>query len=431
MIKRSKQGLYIIGAIFLSLCLFLSGCRIEAKNATTPLLTSTTKTSTTTTKPVTGTTTTTTKTTTATTGTSTTTPTSGTTTTTTTKLTTTTPATGITTSTTTTATTATTTTPTTATTTTTSGTTRTVSDKDGNNVVIPAVITKVAPFTGDAALMTALLGDSGEIVAAPDASLSDYFKQVFPAYATANSKKLLSTKPDDVITSGAQVIYGPITDAAQIAQYKALGIAVVSLNNFATVAQLKDNLTKIAAILGGDAPTKATAFGAWIDTQAAYCNTKIGGLGKVKVMLLNSTAGVLSTVNSSDILSAYMTTGGGTNVAADLTTVTNITAAQVVQLNPDVIITMNAASKTAIMALAGLQNVPAVYNSKVYVIPTGTFLWSIPTAEDALMPLWLAKTLHGEYLGDLDMNKTVKDFYSKFYGYTATDAEVTAILAGK
>jgi len=126
-----------------------------------------------------------------------------------------------------------------------------------------------------------------------------------------------------------------------------------------------------------------------------------------------------------------MTTGGGTNVAADLTTVTNITAAQVVQLNPDVIITMNAASKTAIMALAGLQNVPAVYNSKVYVIPTGTFLWSIPTAEDALMPLWLAKTLHGEYLGDLDMNKTVKDFYSKFYGYTATDAEVTAILAGK
>jgi iron complex transport system substrate-binding protein len=148
-------------------------------------------------------------------------------------------------------------------------------------------------------------------------------------------------------------------------------------------------------------------------------------------MLVNSVAGVLSTVNSSDILSAYITTGGGINVAADLTTVTGITAAQIATLNPDVIITMNTASKTALMALAGLQNVPAIYNGKVYVIPSGTFLWSVPNAEDALMPLWLAKTMHGEYLGDLDMNKTVKDFYSKYYGYTSTDAEVTTILAGQ
>jgi iron complex transport system substrate-binding protein len=279
--------------------------------------------------------------------------------------------------------------------------------------------------------MTALLGDSNEIVAAPDASLNDSFKKVFPAYATANPKKLLSSKPDDVITSGAQVIYGPITDAAQIAQYKALGISVVSLNNFTTVAQLKDNIRKIAAILGGNAPATAETYCTYLDTNATYCNTKIGGLGKTKIMLVNSVAGVLSTVNSSDILSAYITTGGGINVAADLTTVTGITAAQIATLNPDVIITMNAASKTALMALAGLQNVPAIYNGKVYVIPSGTFLWSVPNAEDALMPLWLAKTMHGEYLGDLDMNKTVKDFYSKYYGYTSTDAEVTTILAGQ
>jgi len=279
--------------------------------------------------------------------------------------------------------------------------------------------------------MTAILGGSSEIVATADASLSATFTQVFPDYAKANPKKLLSTKPDDVITSGAQVLYGPITDVAQIAQYKALGIAVVPLNNFTTIAQLKDNMKKIAAILGGTASAKADTFNTWIDTQVTYCNNKIGGLGKVKIMLVNSTAGVLSTVNSSDILSAYITVGGGTNVAADLTTVTNITAAQITQLNPDVIITMNAASKTAVMALAGLQNVPAVYNSKVYVIPSGTFLWSTPSAEEAMMSLWLAKVMHGEYLGDLDMNKTVKDFYSKFYGYTATDAEVTAILTGK
>jgi hypothetical protein len=47
------------------------------------------------------------------------------------------------------------------------------------------------------------------------------------------------------------------------------------------------------------------------------------------------------------------------------------------------------------------------------------------------MPLWLAKIMHGDSLGDLDMPATVKNYYSLFFGYAATDAEITAILAGQ
>ena len=55
-----------------------------------------------------------------------------------------------------------------ATSTTTTPTTRTVMDQNGNAVVIPYKVTRVAPQIGAMALMTALLGDSNEIVCAAD-----------------------------------------------------------------------------------------------------------------------------------------------------------------------------------------------------------------------------------------------------------------------
>jgi iron complex transport system substrate-binding protein len=281
------------------------------------------------------------------------------------------------------------------------------------------------------ALITAILGDSNEIVCADNANLNDTFKKAFPSYAITNPKGLSTSKADDVIASGAQVIFGPVTDATAIAKYKTAGIAIVPLSTFSTTAQLKDNVLKIAAILGGDAPAKAAAFNTYLDTQISYCTKKTGGLGKVKILSLNSAAGVLSTVNSSDILSVYMTTAGGTNVAASATTVSGISTDTVVQWNPDIIITKSAASKAAIMATVAFKDLPAIKNNKVYVIPSGTFLWSLPSAEDALMPLWLAKIMHGDSLGDLDMPATVKNYYSLFFGYAATDAEITAILAGQ
>lgn len=47
-----------------------------------------------------------------------------------------------------------------------------------------------------------------------------------------------------------------------------------------------------------------------------------------------------------------------------------------------------------------------------------------------LQPLFLAKTLHPDLFPNLDLTAEVKNFYSKFYSYQLSDAQVNAILSG-
>lgn len=313
---------------------------------------------------------------------------------------------------------------------TTTPTTRIVKDKDGNSIEIPYNVERVAPQIGAMAHMTALLGYADKIVCAADANLNDTFRKIFPGYVKSNPKGLSTSNVEDVIASKAQVLYGPITDNATIAKYKAAGIAVVPINTFSTVEQMKDNIRKIAEILGGDAPVKAEAFCKYYDEKITYCTDNTKDLAKVKILSLSYNAGAMSTINSTDICSVYMTAAGGTNVAGDLKVISSISSENIIQWNPEVIITMNASSKATILSEPALQTVSAVKNGRVYVIPWGTYLWSVRSAEGAMMPLWLAKITHGDSLKDLDMNAVVKDYYNRFYNYKVSDEEISAILAG-
>ena len=320
--------------------------------------------------------------------------------------------------------------PTTSVATTTVPTTRTVKDKDGNPVEIPYVVERVAPQIGAMAHMTALLGCADKIVCAADSNLNATFRKIFPQYVQANPKGLSTSNVEDVIASHTQVLYGPITDQATIDKYRAAGIAVVPINTFSTVDQMKENIRLIAQILGGDAPAKAEAFCEYYDAQIKYCTDTTARLAKVTILSLSINAGAMSTINSSDICSVYMTAAGGINVAANLSVVSGISAENVIQWNPQVIITMNASSMQKILTDPTLQTVEAVRNRQVYIIPWGTYLWAVRSAEGAMMPLWLTTILHPGLVGGLDMNQVVRDYYSRFYGYNISDTEIASFLAG-
>ena len=64
--------------------------------------------------------------------------------------------------------------------------TRMVKDSSGNDVEIPAEVTKVAPTIGAFSAVTAMLGASNKIVAAATSALSPRFKATYPDYEKAN-----------------------------------------------------------------------------------------------------------------------------------------------------------------------------------------------------------------------------------------------------
>lgn len=313
--------------------------------------------------------------------------------------------------------------------------TRTITDHLGNTVEIPKDVDRVAATIGAYAHTTALLGEEEKLVATIK-ELSDTYKKVFPnvnpgGYDTSNA--------EEVIASGAQVIYGPNFKEEQIAQYNAAGISVVTINAFSNGEQMKDIVTLIAEILGDDAPEKAVAFNNRYDENIKYVQEKtkdIPEADRVKILNLRLSGGNYSTVNSSDISSFYVDAAGGVVVSGDYTgeqgsTSMTVGAEQIVAWAPDVIFTMTNEAKNQMMSDPALTSVPAIKNGRVFVEPTGTYPWSVRSSEGALMPFFLAKIMYPEIFADLSVEDKTKEFYETFYGYKLNDEELAVIMAGQ
>ena len=318
--------------------------------------------------------------------------------------------------------------------------TRMVKDSSGSDVEIPTEVTKVAPTIGAFSAVTAMLGASDKIVAAATSSLSERFKTTYPDYEKANPNGYDTKNVEDIIASGAQVVYGPGTlTEEQLAQLKGAGIAFVAIDKLSTVEEMSQAFTIIGSILGGDHQKKAEElvrlYRGNVDDTAKRTSS-LAETDRVPVLQLRAEGNEYSTINSKDISHEYIVAAGGTNVAADFTasgqgTGLTVGAEQVVAWNPQMIFTLSQESKNTILADPALAAVDAVRDGNIHVCPAGVYLWCVRSAEGALAPHWLGRILHPDLFSDVDMAAEVKSFY-KEYGYQDLSNEATQeILAGR
>jgi iron complex transport system substrate-binding protein len=105
---------------------------------------------------------------------------------------------------------------------------------------------------------------------------------------------------------------------------------------------------------------------------------------------------------------------------------------QVLVWNPDIIVTIDADFA------AGARNDPqwaavaAVRAGRVYLSPTLPFGWvDFPPSVNRLIGLWwLAKILYPAQFPE-DMHALTRDFYTRFYHVTPSDADIARVLAGR
>jgi iron complex transport system substrate-binding protein len=138
---------------------------------------------------------------------------------------------------------------------------------------------------------------------------------------------------------------------------------------------------------------------------------------------------VLTTVGKNFIWHYNINLAGGINVAENLTGNFNtVSIEQVIRWDPDVIITGRAESAyEEILSDPKWQDISAVRNGSVYVVPYYTHTWGYPTSEWIMGTMWLADRLYPEIV-DLDMTVETKEFYSKFFRCDLSDEEVYEIL---
>jgi iron complex transport system substrate-binding protein len=124
---------------------------------------------------------------------------------------------------------------------------------------------------------------------------------------------------------------------------------------------------------------------------------------------------------------------GGINVAQVPITKgsVGVSMEQVLKWNPDVIIASDRTFYQNIYSDPLWQNVKAVQDKQVYLVPSSPFNWfeNPPGANTILGIPWTAKVLYPEKFNDMDIKNITKEFYSNFYHYNLTDDEVNTIIS--
>ena len=328
--------------------------------------------------------------------------------------------------------------------------TRTVKDTDGNEVTIPANVTKVAPTIGAFAQVTEMLTNgNGKIVAAATKQVDDNFTSVFTDYTKTNPKNNDSTSVEGIIASGAQVAYGPKSAFSdeQLQQLADAGVAFVSVSKMKTPDEICQSIQVIGDILGKDESARAKEFVKYYKEQLKNAQdraAKVADGKKVTMIELSVEGGQYFVAPASDIAGQYIEAAGIENPAADFTdgaasnngSLVAVSTEQIAEWNPDYILCFNQATRDAVIADKAFSGLTFMSDSgsgdydNVITCPKGLYPWSVRSAEGCLLPEYLGSRVYADQYEDFSMEDTLKDFYKQWYNNKLSTHDAESILTG-
>lgn len=316
-------------------------------------------------------------------------------------------------------------------------TTHEVVDMGGRHVTVPTHPNRIVTNYPAVTQIIFMLGGIERVVGVPLSNLTTLplFKKIYPPLAqkkavfgsdttTVNTETLLGQKPDLVVlTAGNQALVKKITD---------LGVPVVQIASFPNYKKLNEGVEFLADVLGGEAPKRAQQYVEYVDENVTTINKGLEGIPATDRPKLYYTANSpLNTEGGGSIIDNWSTLAGGVNIATAhgvQGTMKDVSAESIVQWDPEYVFCRDASSCRAIQADPRWSSVSAVRDKHLIVNPRGVFVWAARSAEEALQPLFVAKTLHPAQFADVSIENEIKEFYKTFYSYDLTDAEVTGIL---
>jgi iron complex transport system substrate-binding protein len=285
-----------------------------------------------------------------------------------------------------------------------------------------------------------LLGGISKLVYQPTGS-SSLFATIDPAISKIHSSPVSSINDEELLKLHPQVFIMTSLTPSLLPTLTRLGIPTVEVSAFDNPTQLQGAVNLVADVLGGSAPDRATQFDSYYDGNVKLVEAKTGALPHTSRPTVYYAPGPnpTTTVGSGNIITDSIDEAGGQNIAAvhgigasqgGSFAFPTINAEDLLGWNPQVIVAISPKIQQQFMTDSSYATLVAVRNHRVYACPGGIFAWCASSAEAALQPLWIAKTLHPELFPSLNLAAAVKDFYSKFYSYQLSDKQVSAILDG-
>jgi len=315
---------------------------------------------------------------------------------------------------------------------------RTVNDSAGRVVPVPAKVTRVFPAGPPAAILLYTLAPD-LLIGWPRAHRADECVYMLPDVCmrpavgritgrgnTANLETVLALKPDLILDIGSvNDTYISLADRVQ----QQTGIPYALLDG--RFDRTTDAYTALGRLIGREAAGAAHAD--YCNKTLATITSRIADVPRERRPRLYYARGPrgLQTggkgsinVETAELLAR--------NVADELPGgLANVSLEQVLLWDPDVIVTIDRDFAASVRNDPTWRPVRAVREGRVFLSPSAPFGWiDFPPSVNRMIGLWwLAKILYPEKFAE-DMTALTRDFYSKFYHVTPTDAQIAQILTG-
>ena len=320
---------------------------------------------------------------------------------------------------------------------------RTVTNLDGSTIEVPGEVTSVAAIFGPSYERIVVVGAENTITCDGDFHISGWpwsnvvYKRLNDVPGIPNAHSDLNV--EDLVAQGVQVVFC-FPNPAQAEAINNAGMVAIPMASTGKFRDIADSIALYANVFGtDDAAKQAKAYSDYFDDTVSMVKERTKGVADAErpSVYLAYTDLLHGYGSKSDMVEVIELAGGKlTSISLEGGSNIEVTAEQIIEWNPDYIFvdhagsSGNASAEDAIaeaLSTGDFNNVTAVKNDQVHATPTGVFFWDAGI-QKILYLVYLAKNLHPDLFEDIDMKKTLIDFYEKFYDYKLSDDQATRIL---
>jgi iron complex transport system substrate-binding protein len=313
-----------------------------------------------------------------------------------------------------------------------------ITDASGRVITIPESVTRVFPAGPPAAILLYTLAPD-LLLGWPRANRAEECALMLPEVCmrpevgrltgrgnTANLELVLALKPDLILDVGSTTsTFASL--AARVQEQTGIPYALLDGRFEATASTYR--------LLGVLTHRDAEPFAAYTETTLTTIKARINRVPedqRPRVYYARGPRG-LETGLGGSINVETIEFLGARNVAAERQGgLATVSIEQVLVWNPQVIVTVDRDFAANVQNDAQWKQVDAVRAGRVHLSPKLPFGWvDFPPSVNRLIGLWwLAKILYPDHF-DEDIRVLTRDFYSRFYHVTPSDADIDRVLEGR
>ncbi len=319
---------------------------------------------------------------------------------------------------------------------------RVVTDCSGAQVEVPKKIERVVCTSASAVPFLLGMGVEDKIVGAHGSTLGQSWASVFydGFKEEAGKVSLFGKNPnaEELISTGVDLVI--LKDASYAEELRKSGITAVCFK-YTNKEELYKAVDMLGEIFGPDAQAYAQKWENKLDSTISSIAEDLKSLPeseKCNVYYVDATGAEASSEN------LFLTAGGGSFVeywinscGANLVTspyegLEQIDQEEGLSLNPDTVFIcgwLEYEAKDIMMSDPLWQDVPAVKNDRVFLMPTSIASYDRFSVELPLMFDYTANALYPEYhdFGGID---ELRDFYKEYYNRDFSDDQLEMMLKG-